>query len=107
MGNDQYNNYGQVGAMGRQASVEGDVAQSQVVVPTVEEALGALVSLARTQGRADIVAGLEEVLVLESSSDRVGAIERFKAVRDWVMDKLADGTVAIAAGLALAAFGAQ
>jgi len=105
MSSDKYNSYGQVGAMGRKATIEGDVNQSQVVLPTVHAALVELVEYARSSGELAIATALEEVLELESASDRKGAAERFKAVGSWVADKVADGTVAIAAGLALAAFG--
>jgi hypothetical protein len=105
MNSDEYVNHGQVGAMGREATVKGDVTQQMVVVSSVEDALRVLIDSAKATGATEIAAALEETLALEASSDRQGALQKFKNAAHWVGDKLADGSVAIAAGIALATFG--
>ncbi|WP_309105214.1 hypothetical protein [Microbacterium sp.] len=102
---DEYNNYGQVGAMGRRARVDGDIHQRQELAPAVAEAIRQLADHARDEGQAETAATLDEVLALELASEHDEAHTYFSKVRNWVIDKVSDGTVAIAAGLVLAAFG--
>ncbi|CAI9388195.1 hypothetical protein [Microbacterium sp. T2.11-28] len=106
MSSDQYINNGQVAAMGQKAKVEGDVTQTLVNALSVSDALRALAAHARAVGDNHVATTLDATLELEEASDRVGAGNRFQAAARWVGDKLADGSMAVAAGVVLRALGA-
>lgn len=104
-GNEYYTNSGQTGFIGRDGRIEGDVSQVQMGQPDLDTCMLALSRAARADDEHEVADVLQELQdrSIELGVDR--SDEKFKKVRWWVMEKLTDTSLAVAAGVVLATFG--
>ncbi|WP_203135988.1 hypothetical protein [Microbacterium sp. JZ31] len=102
---DTYNVYGQAGYVGRDGKLGENTNQQGVSVTEVLLALDVLREQAARSGNAEIAAVLTAARDEEQRGDRPHAVERLRAIAQWIGDKAGDAAAGVAAGTILALIG--